>query len=91
MVPGGSGHVDGDSPDGLAQEAILVAGGHLLARGNAAFSDARYEGLKGLFVHLRFLRGGRRVDKEGDCHSAHPIWLRLVLAKIRSISSQPKT
>ena len=52
MVPGGSGHVDGDSPDGLAQEAILVAGGHLLARGNAAFSDARYEGLKGLFVHL---------------------------------------
>ena len=40
IVPGGSCHVNSDTPDGLDQEAVIVSRRHLLALVKVTFSDA---------------------------------------------------
>ena len=51
-VPGGPGHVGGDSGDGVGQEAVRVTGGHLLSLVDGARVDAINKSVESGRVHL---------------------------------------
>lgn len=52
-IPGGSSHVDRGTTDRLDQEAVFIAGRHLLALVKIAFGDALNQEVERTGVHLK--------------------------------------
>lgn len=61
----GSCHLDGEIPEGVDQESVVVSGGHLLTLVEISFSDALDESVIGLAVYLESRRGHQKQHGNG--------------------------
>ena len=73
-VPGWSGHVNGDTPDGLDQEHVFVPCRQLLALVRITFGDVLNAGVKRFGADLEY--SVPQEDRKGNDQDKTYVWCR---------------